>query len=82
MSASAPYPLDPAPALSASGAEALADAAEEVRAWLVSARGGAPFDGNLMVVADEDTPYDIVAKVLYAAGKSRFTTYRLVVRRK
>ena len=45
-------------------------------------RGGAPFDGNLMVVADEDTPYDIVAKVLYQAGQSKFTTYRLIVRRK
>lgn len=43
MSASASYPLDPAPAPSSGGAEALADAAEEVRAWLVSARGGAPF---------------------------------------
>lgn len=43
MSASASYPLDPAPAPAAGGAEALADAAEEVRAWLVSARGGAPF---------------------------------------
>lgn len=36
-----------------SGADALADAAEEVRAWLVTARGGAPFlsgaDGRLLV---------------------------------
>lgn len=45
-------------------------------------RGGAEFDGNLMVVADEDTPYDVVSKVLYQAGKAQFTTYRLVVRRK
>jgi hypothetical protein len=36
-----------------SGADTLADAAEEVRAWLVTARGGAPFlsaaDGRLLV---------------------------------
>lgn len=45
-------------------------------------RGGAEFDGDLMLVADEDTPYEIVSNVLYQAGKAQFTTYRLVVRRK
>ncbi len=48
----------------------------------VNKRGGAPFDGNLMVIADEDTPYDIVSSVLYQAGKAQFTSYRLIVRRK
>lgn len=48
----------------------------------VNKKGGAPFDGNLMVIADEDTPYDIVSSVLYQAGKAQFTSYRLIVRRK
>lgn len=48
----------------------------------IAARGGSPFDGNLMVIADEDTPFDIVSSVLYQAGKADFTTYRLVVRHK
>lgn len=48
----------------------------------IAERGGSPFDGNLMVIADEDTPFDIVSSVLYQAGKADFTTYRLVVRHK
>jgi len=47
----------------------------------IAQAGGSPFDGNLMIVADEGTPYDIVSKVLYWAGKARFKSYRLVVRR-
>jgi len=44
--------------------------------------GGLPFDGSLMVVADEDTPYDVLYSVLYVAGKEQFTTFRLITRRK
>ncbi len=44
--------------------------------------GGAPFDGSLMVVADEDTPYDVLYGVLYVAGKEQFTSFRLITRRK
>ncbi len=47
----------------------------------IALRGGSPFDGNLMIVADEDTPYDLISNVLYHAGKAQFTSYRLVVRR-
>lgn len=43
MSASVTYPLPTASLSGMVAADALADAAEEVRAWLVSARGGAPF---------------------------------------
>lgn len=42
--------------------------------------GGSPFDGNVMVIADEETPYDVVSNVLYQAGKEQFTTYRLILR--
>ena len=45
----------------------------------ISARGGSPFDGNLMLIADEGTPYEIISSVLYQAGKAQFTAYRLVV---
>ncbi|GDX78614.1 hypothetical protein LBMAG42_04250 [Deltaproteobacteria bacterium] len=42
--------------------------------------GGSQFDGNVMVIADEKTPYDVVSNVLYQAGKEQFTTYRLILR--
>lgn len=43
---------------------------------------GPPFDGILMVVADEDTPYGLLADVLSQAGRAQFTSYRLTVRHK
>lgn len=61
-------------------AEALDRRVEVIRA--IEARGGSPFDGNLMIIAHEDTPYDLISNVLYQAGKAEFTKYRLVVRRK
>lgn len=60
--------------------QALEKRVEQVRA--IEARGGSPFDGLLMVVADGDTPYDVVGNVLDQAGRSQFTSYRLVVRHK
>jgi len=47
----------------------------------ISDAGGAPFDGNLMVIADEDTPYDLVSTSLLSAGRAGFSSYRLIVRR-
>jgi biopolymer transport protein ExbD len=44
-------------------------------------RGGSPFNGDLMIIADQDTPYDLISNVLYQAGKARFTSYRLIVQR-
>lgn len=44
--------------------------------------GGPGFDGILMVVADEDTPYGLLADVLSQAGRAQFTSYRLTVRHK
>jgi biopolymer transport protein ExbD len=41
---------------------------------------GAPFDGSLMVIADQDTPYEVINNVLYQAGKEQFTQFRLIVR--
>lgn len=61
-------------------ASALDARVDTIRA--IAERGGSPFDGNLMVIADEDTPFDIISSVLYQAGKADFTTYRLVVRHK
>ncbi len=60
--------------------QALEKRVETIRA--IEARGGSPFDGLLMVVADGDTPYDVIGKVLDQAGRSQFTSYRLVVRHK
>jgi biopolymer transport protein ExbD len=46
----------------------------------IADHGGNPFNGDLMIIADGNTPYDLVSSVLYFAGKAQFTTYRLVVR--
>lgn len=40
---------------------------------------GRKFDGSLMVVADKDTPYEVITQVLYQAGREQFTAFRLVV---
>lgn len=58
-------------------AEALNQRVEVIKA--IHARGGTAFDGNIMLIADEGTPYELVYDVLYQAGKAQFTTYRLVV---
>jgi biopolymer transport protein ExbD len=60
--------------------EALEKRVDTIRA--IESKGGSPFDGMLMVVADGDTPYDVIGKVLDQAGRSQFTSYRLVVRHK
>jgi biopolymer transport protein ExbD len=59
-------------------AQALTARVEIINA--IHVRGGAEFDGNVMIIADEDTPYELVSNVLYQAGKAQFTSYRLVVR--
>ncbi len=46
----------------------------------LAGNGGTPFDGNVMIIADEDTTYEIISGVLYQAGLQRFETYRLIVR--
>ena len=43
---------------------------------------GPDFDGILMVVADEDTPYGMLTGVLGVAGRAQFTSYRLTVKHK
>jgi len=45
-------------------------------------KGGAPFDGTLMVVADEETTYDLLSAVLYQAGNAHFSSYRMITRMK
>lgn len=48
----------------------------------VAERGGEPFDGKLLLVAHESTPYAIITSVLYTAGEAKFSSYRLVVMKK
>jgi biopolymer transport protein ExbD len=60
--------------------EALIERADHLKA--VERRGGSPFDGRLMVVADETTPYSVVTSVLVTAGESKFSEYKLVVMQK
>lgn len=58
-------------------ADALTRRVETIKA--INARGGSAFDGNLMLIADQTTPYEVISSVLYQAGKAQFTSYRLVV---
>jgi biopolymer transport protein ExbD len=41
--------------------------------------GGPEFDGALLVIAHETTPYAMIADVLYSAGQAQFSKYELVV---
>lgn len=41
--------------------------------------GGTPFDGKLLVVAHEGTPYALISAVLYTAGQAQLSRFRLVV---
>ena len=60
-------------------AKALAGRVDAIK--YIADNGGSAFDGNLMIIADQDTPYDLISNVLYHAGKAQFTTYRLVVQK-
>ncbi|MSQ00526.1 MAG: hypothetical protein EXR71_01375 [Myxococcales bacterium] len=50
---------------------------DQIRA--IGAAGGAKFDGNIMLIADDDTPYEIISDALLGAGAEQYTTYRLVL---
>jgi biopolymer transport protein ExbD len=40
---------------------------------------GQPFDGELMVVADRNTPYRLLTEILYSCGQAGYSNYRLLV---
>jgi biopolymer transport protein ExbD len=40
---------------------------------------GKKFDGELMVVADRNTPYRLLTEVLYSCGQAGYANYRLLV---
>ena len=44
--------------------------------------GKKAFEGKILVVADEKTPYAFLMRVLYTAGLAQFSQYKLVVRSK
>jgi biopolymer transport protein ExbD len=43
---------------------------------------GVPFDGSLLLVAHQTTPYNLLTAVLYTAGQAHFSDYRLMVMKK
>ena len=57
--------------------DALLDRADHLRA--LEQMGGRPFDGKLLVVAHQTTPYSLITSVLFTAGQARFGEYKLVV---
>lgn len=59
---------------------ALAEESDYLKA--LEERGGYPFDGKLLIVAHETTPYSIITSVLTTAGEARFGEYKLVVMQK
>lgn len=44
--------------------------------------GGPEFDGRLLLVAHQTTPYSLITAVLYSAGQAKFGQYKLVVMKK
>jgi biopolymer transport protein ExbD len=41
--------------------------------------GGTPFDGKLLIVAHQGTPYALISAMLYTAGQAQLSRFRLVV---
>jgi biopolymer transport protein ExbD len=60
--------------------DALLERADHLKA--LENLGGRPFDGRLLVVAHETTPYSVLTSVLVTAGESKFAEYKLVVMQK
>lgn len=60
--------------------ESLLERVDHLKA--IEARGGKPFDGRLLVVADASTPYSLVTAVLATAGEAQFAEYKLVLMQK
>ena len=42
-------------------------------------RGFSKFEGEMLLVADQTTPYRLISEVLYTAGQAEFGKYRLIV---
>jgi len=40
---------------------------------------GQPFDAQLMLVADQTTPYRLLTEIIYTAGQAGYANYRLLV---
>jgi hypothetical protein len=68
--------VDPETALPAVR-HAFLDRATGIR--FIADRGGLPFDGNLLVIADRDTPFGVLQALLTEAARSDFEVFELVV---
>ena len=44
--------------------------------------GKMPFKGELVLIADQTTPYRLISEVLYTAGQAEYGKYRLLVLKK
>lgn len=44
--------------------------------------GGSKFDGRLLLIAHQTTPYSLITAVLYSAGQAKYGQYKLVVMKK
>jgi biopolymer transport protein ExbD len=60
--------------------DALIERADHLRA--IHNLGGPEFDGRLLLVAHQTTPYSLITAVLYSAGQAKFGQYKLVVMKK
>ena len=40
---------------------------------------GRPFDSELMIIADRNTPYRLLTEILYSCGQAGYANYRLLV---
>ncbi len=60
--------------------DALLERVDHLKA--LSDMGGTPFDGRLLVVAHETTPYLLLTSLLEVAGDTQFSQFKLVVMQK
>ena len=61
--------------------DALAEEVAKIKAMETSF-GGPPFEGKLLIVSNQHTPYAIISSVLTSAGLAQYSQFKLVVMKK
>jgi biopolymer transport protein ExbD len=46
----------------------------------IGQKGGTKFEGKVLIICDGDVPYALLMRVLYTAGQSDFTQYKLITK--
>ena len=67
--------------LSGTANRPLAEEVAKIKAMETSF-GGPPFEGKLLIVSNQHTPYSIISSVLTSAGLAQYSQFKLVVMKK